>query len=369
MYNWQQTDWPHFTYSLETLQRDLLLFVEKMGRVSGAIEALSDESHQDITIQFILEEAIKTSAIEGEFPHRNDVLSSIRKNLGIHETTEYIKDKSALGLGELMIDIRNSFKDPLTKEKLFAWHVLLMGASDQIEAGKWRTHEDPMVVVSGPIHRRTVHFEAPPSNLVPTMMDEFINWFNQTAPNGRRPIFNPIERAAVAHLYFESIHPFEDGNGRIGRALAEKAITQTLGRPVLLSLSSAIEANKKQYYQALESAQRSNEITEWIEYFVRTALQAQEQAENYVLFTVQVARYFDKFSNQLNDRQKAVVRRMTDEGPAGFVGGMNAKKYMTIAKTSKATATRDLQEMLDLGAFVIGNKGGRSTTYYLPFSQ
>lgn len=369
MYNWQQKEWPSFKYSLDFVQRDLLLFAEKIGRVSGAVEALSEESNHNITIHFILEEAVKTSAIEGEFPNRKDVLSSIRKNLGIHESPEYIKDKSAMGLGELMIDNRNSFKEPLTKEKLFAWHTLLMGNSGQIEVGKWRTHQDPMQVVSGPTNRRTIHFEAPPSNLVPLMMDEFINWFNQSAPEGELPIFNPIERAAVAHLYFESIHPFEDGNGRIGRVIAEKALSQTLGRPVLLSLSSTIEANKKQYYQALEAAQRSNEITEWMEYFVKTVLLAQEQAEKYVLFTVQVARYFDKFGNQLNERQNAVVRRMTEEGPDGFIGGMNARKYMAIAKTSKATATRDLQEMLDRGAFVLGNKAGRSTSYHLPFLQ
>jgi Fic family protein len=165
-------------------------------------------------------------------------------------------------------------------------------------------------------------------------------------------------------LYFESIHPFEDGNGRIGRAIAEKTLSQTIGRPVILSLSQTIEANKRFYYDSLEKSQHSNEITAWIEYFVNTTLEAQTDAEKRIDFTLRKTRFFDRFKDQLNDRQLAVVKRMLEEGPKGFKGGMNARKYIGITKSSKATATRDMQQLMEIGAFVrAGEAGGRSTSY------
>jgi Fic family protein len=249
-YNWQRSDWPNFRFSLESLEGDLLLFSEKVGMASGMLEGLSEETRQDVVIDIILSEAIKTSEIEGEYPSRKDVLSSIRKNLGLHVSSDYIKDKSAAGLGELMIDVRKTFSEPLTEEKLFAWHRLLLGENKRLEVGQWRTHEEPMQVVSGAMSKEKVHFEAPPSSKVPQEMNAFIDWFNETGPGGEYEIKYAPVRSAVAHLYFETIHPFEDGNGRIGRAIAEKALSQTIGRPVVLSLSRTIEANRRHYYGA-----------------------------------------------------------------------------------------------------------------------
>jgi Fic family protein len=363
-YNWQLKDWPHFRFSLESIEGDLLLFAEKAGRVSGMLVGLPEETRLDIVIDIILAEAIKTSEIEGEFPSRKDILSSIRKNLGLHVSTEHIKDKSAAGLGELMINVRNTFKEPLTEEKLFAWHRLLIGENNRIEVGKWRTHKEPMQVVSGAMGKERVHYEAPPSERVPTEMKAFITWFNETGPGGKAEIKSAPVRSAVAHLYFETIHPFEDGNGRIGRAIAEKALSQAIGRPVVLSLSSTIEANKKNYYEALEKAQQSNEITRWVEYFVRTSLAAQTEAEEQIDFTLKKTRFFDRYKDQLNERQLTVIKRMLEEGPKGFEGGMNARKYIGITKTSKATATRDMQQLMEIGAFILSGKaGGRSTSY------
>lgn len=365
-YNWQQSDWLKFRYSLEKLQGELLLFAEKVGRVSGMLEGLPEETKQEVMVDIILAEAIKTSEIEGEFPSRKDVLSSIRKNLGLHVSPEHIKDRSAEGLGELMIDVRNSFKEPLTEEKLFAWHRLLLGENKRIEVGKWRTHEDPMQVVSGAIGNEKIHYEAPPSNRIPEEMKAFIEWFNETSPGAKSEIKSAPVRSAISHLYFETIHPFEDGNGRIGRAIAEKALSQSIGRPVVLSLSRTIEANKKNYYDALEKAQQSNEITQWVAYFVHTALAAQTEAEEQIDFTLKKTRFFDRFKDQLNERQLAVIKRMLEEGPKGFEGGMNARKYIGITKTSKATATRDMQQLLEIGAFILwGKAGGRSTSYQL----
>lgn len=365
-YNWQQSNWPQFSFSLEKVEDDLLVFSEKVGRVSGVLEAFSEETRMEAIVDIILAEAIKTSEIEGEYPNRKEVLSSIRKNLGLHGSVEYIKDKSAAGLGELMIDVRKTVKEPLTEKKLFAWHKMLLGENKNIAVGCWRSHEDPMQVISGPIGKQKVHYEAPPSRQVPALMNAFIKWFNDTSPGGNLEIKKAPVRAAIAHLYFETIHPFEDGNGRIGRAIAEKALSQTIGRPVMLSLSRTIEAHKNDYYASLEKAQRSNEVTAWVEYFTKTALDAQIEAERQIDITLRKTKFFDKYKDQLNDRQRIVINRMLEEGPGGFIGGMNARKYIGITKTSKATATRDMQQLLEIEAFVLAGKaGGRSTSYQI----
>jgi len=264
----------------------------------------------------------------------------------------------------LMTDARKTFKEALTEEKLFAWHELLFSGNRKMEAGQWRTHAEPMQVISGALGKEKIHYEAPPSSKVPAEMKRFIQWFNDTAPGGTREIKKAPVRSAIAHLYFESIHPFEDGNGRIGRAIAEKALSQTLGRPVILSLSRTIEAKKNDYYNALEKAQRSNEISPWLEYFIRMALDAQTDAEAQIEFTLKKTRFFNRFKDRFNERQQTVIRRMLEEGPEGFEGGMNARKYIGITKTSKATTTRDLQQLLEMGAFIpAGKAGGRSTSY------
>ena len=363
-YNWQLDDWPHFKFTLDGVEDDLLIFSEKVGRVSGILEGLPEETKQDVIVDIILAEAIKTSEIEGEYPSRKDVLSSIRKNLGLHHSPEHIKDKSAAGLGELMIDIRKTFKEPLTEAKLFAWHKMLLRENKKIKVGQWRTHQEPMQVISGAIGKEKIHYEAPPSSKVPGEMKKFIQWFNDTGPGGKSEIKKAPVRSAIAHLYFETIHPFEDGNGRIGRAIAEKALSQTIGRPVILSLSRTMEAKKNIYYASLEKAQRSNEITPWMEYFVKTDLDAQREAETQIDFTLKKTKFFDRFKDQWNERQLTVIRRMLEEGTKGFEGGMNAKKYIGITRTSKATATRDMQQLLEMGAFVLSGKaGGRSTSY------
>lgn len=363
-YNWQLKDWPNFRYSTGEVERELFLLSEKIGLVTGLLQNLPESDRQEVTVDIILAEAIKTSAIEQEFPNRKDVLSSIKKNLGLQQAPVQIRDKSAEGLGELMVDVRKTFNEPLTKAKLFAWHKMLMRTSKMVSAGAWRKHREPMQVISGAIGKEEIHFEAPPSKQVPKEMERFIHWFNDTAVGGENMIANPAVRAAVAHLYFESIHPFEDGNGRIGRAIAEKALSQSVGRPVILSLSRTIEAGKKEYYATLKAAQRSNEITAWINYFVQTTLAAQTDAEATIAFTLKKVKFFDRYKNQLNGRQLKVLTRMADEGSDGFKGGMNARKYVSLTKASKPTATRDLHELLAIGAIDhFDDKGGRSTSY------
>jgi len=364
-YNWQQKDWPQFKYELKDLEEVLFAIAEETGHISGILKAMSEVNQSEAIINMMVSEAIKTSEIEGEYISRRDVVSSIRNNLGLNISPEKIKDKRAKGVGELMVAVRNNYADPLTRETLFLWHKMLFGQSSQMNTGVWRTHKDPMQVISGAMGKEKIHFEAPPSAQVSQEMKRFIIWFNDTAPGGRNEIKKAPVRSAIAHLYFESIHPFEDGNGRIGRAIAEKALSQTIGRPVLLSLSQTIETNKKAYYGSLEKAQKTNEITAWITYFVKLILAAQRQAQKQIEFTLSKAKYFDRFKDMLNDRQLKVINKMFGEGPKGFEGGITAAKYVSITKTSKATATRDLQGLCNLGGLTIIG-GGRSTRYNLP---
>ena len=361
-FNWQHKDWPNFSCDLSSLEQSLLLFSERMGRSSGLFVGLSEDDQTASMIDMMVVEAVKTSEIEGEMISRRDVMSSIKNNLGLNPTPEYVQDRRADGVAELMLDVRDSFAQPLSEEKLFAWHRMLMKGDSLVQAGSWRTHEEPMQVVSGPIGRQKVHYEAPPSDRVPSEMKAFVQWFNDTAPGGKTAIVSPSVRAAVAHLYFETIHPFEDGNGRIGRAVSEKALSQGFNRPVLLSLSRAIEADRNAYYDALQSAQSSNELTGWISYFIAMVLDAQAEAEEHVEFTLKKAKLFDRFASELNERQLRVLRRMLEEGPKGFKGGMSAKKYISMTQASKATATRDLQDLARRGIFVAVG-GGRSTRY------
>ncbi|MFM7193896.1 MAG: Fic family protein, partial [Bacteroidota bacterium] len=281
----------------------------------------------------------------------------------LNSKKEIIRDKKAQGAGHLMVEVYKLVHAPLTEAVLFNWHTILMRHHRNINAGTWRKHQAPMQVVSGAIGREKIHFEAPPSSIVKQEMKQFIRWFNDTAPGGKSEIKSAPVRSAIAHLYFESIHPFEDGNGRIGRAIAEKAFSQSIGQPIPISISQAIEAGKRAYYTSLEQAQRSNEITAWIGYFASVINTAQATARNTVAFIIKKATFFDRFNARMNARQSKAIRKMMDQ-PAGFDEGMTAAKYISITRTSKATATRDLQHLAALGALVATN-GGRSTRYQL----
>lgn len=243
-YNWQLPDWPSFSYNLEVVEDILFVIAEKVGHVTGVLKALPADAQTDAMLNLMVSEAIKTSEIEGEFLSRQDVLSSIRNKLGLNKHLEQIRDRKSAGAGELIVEVRNTYKAPLTEQMLFAWHTTLLKDAADIQVGAWRRHEDPMQIVSGAMGKWKVRFEAPPSAIVPMEMQRLIQWFNDTAPGGKEVIRKAPVRAAIAHLYFESIHPFEDGNGRIGRAIAEKALSQTIGRPAMLSLSQTIEADK-----------------------------------------------------------------------------------------------------------------------------
>ena len=363
-YNWQQADWPEFKYDIASVEDILFSFAERAGLISGLLKGLPEDARTETMIDMMVSEAIKTSEIEGEYLSRKDVLSSIKNNLGYNQNIEHVKDKKAEGAAELMIDVRNSYAEKLTQKKLFTWHRMIMKGSDGIKIGGWRIHKDVMQVISGYMGSPKVHFEALQSKRVPVEMRNFIRWFNETGPGGAQEIKKPAVRSAISHLYFETIHPFEDGNGRIGRAISEKALSQGIGRPILLSLSKTIEANKNAYYNALKVAQSSNEITPWIIYFVNVILEAQADKEKQIDFTLKKTRFIDRFSTKLNERQLRIVHRMFEEGTKGFEGGMSTKKYISITHTSKATATRDLKDMVEKEAFDSFGSG-RNTRYQI----
>jgi Fic family protein len=368
IYNWQQIDWPHFRYDLSQMQTTLLSIAEKTGFINGKLTHLAKNLQTEAMINFMIEEAVKTSEIEGEYINRPDVRSSIKNRLGLNQTAVRIHDKRAQGTVDLLFDVRNTFKQPLTSNQLFNWHLMLFSSSPNpnLKIACWRIHDEPMQIVSNRHGKWRVHYEAPPSKNVPNEMKKFIRWFNATAPGKSEAIIHAPVRAAIAHLYFESIHPFEDGNGRIGRAIAEKALWQGFGYPAVLSLSQIIEAEKKAYYSALHVASKSNEITTWIDYFINVVFMAQIEVEKQINFILKKSGFFDTFKTLLNERQLKAIQRMMQTGTKGFIGGMSAKKYMAITNTSKATATRDLQHLVDIQAFK-PTGSGRSVRYELKF--
>jgi Fic family protein len=362
-YNWQQTGWPEFQFTPGLIEDVQLKFLLKSGKSNGQYAGIPSEKKDQLLVDILLSEAIKTSEIEGEFLSRVDVMSSLKKNLGIHEEQpRLVKDHRAKGIAKLMVAVRQSWQEPLSDTLLFSWHEMLMEGNRYIQAGKWRSGTEPMQVVSGTIGKEIVHFEAPPSDQVSMEMDRFIIWFNATVPGGAKQILNPILRSALVHLYFESIHPFEDGNGRIGRALAEKALHQGVEQPILISLSQVIESDRNQYYEQLKLAQRTLQVDKWLLYFAGVVLKAQEKVEELIEFSLKKTQLFDTFRDELNERELKALNRMLDEGADGFEGGMNAKKYMSLTGASKATATRDLQHLRDLG-ILIAEGGGRSVHY------
>ena len=362
MYNWEQKDWRQFQYNEIEFTAIALNFTALAGESQGYIQSLSGDEQAETVLSVLVKEAIKTSAIEGEFLSRVDLVSSIRKNLGYTTPSYRIKDKRAEGIAILLVKARENIESDLTEMQLFEWHKLLMMGNNAINSGQYRSHSEPMQVISGAIGREIIHFEAPPSAQVPAEMQAFFEWFNETKPGGKLYISNLLIRAAVAHLYFETIHPFEDGNGRIGRIIAEKTLAQGLKRPILMSLSTAIEADKKAYYSALKNAQRTNDLTDWIHYFSETILKAQQDFMATINFLLKKITFFNTYQSQLNEAQSKVINRMLEEGETVFVGGMNAKKYQSITQVSKATATRHLQDLVDKG-ILMPNKGGRSTNY------
>ena len=348
-WNWELAGWPQFTYDAKALDDLEQQFLMRSGELVGAFKHVTEGDRQSLRIDLISDEAIKTSEIEGEILNRDSVQSSLRHQFGLGPEKPNIP-RAERGIAQMMVDLYEHYDTPLSDETLYSWHqMLLEGAEDISVIGGYRTHNDPMQVVSGPSYKRAVHFEAPPSKRMPEEMARFLDWLAKTAPTGSAPL-PALTRAGIAHLYFVCIHPFEDGNGRIGRAVAEKSLAENLGHPTLIALAYTIAHKRKDYYAALERNNQDLEITDWLDYFGRTILDAQTNTIKRVDFFVAKAKFYERHRSHLNERQSKVIARMFDEGIDGFKGGLSADNYITIAKASRATTTRDLQDLVEKGA-------------------
>ncbi|BDI32585.1 cell division protein Fic [Capsulimonas corticalis] len=348
-WNWQLPDWPNFTWDAARLRTAEQAFLLGSGMLSGTIKHLSADDQELLAVEAMSTEALTTSEIEGEILDRASVQSSIRRHLGLATDNRRIGPKEH-GIAEVMVDLYQTAKMPLSDGMLFKWHRLVMSGIYFVRnPGAYRVDTEAMQIVFGNLGDPRVLFEAPPSVQVPAEMSRFIDWFNSTAPDGAEPL-PALTRAGIAHLYFESIHPFEDGNGRIGRAIAEKALAQGLGQPALTALAATILSQRKKYYTALEVASTHNEITDWLLWFAGMAIEAQRRTLAQVEFLIDKAKLFDRLRGQLNSRQEKALLRMFQEGPGGFAGGMSAGKYAAITGASPATTTRDLVDLVSKGA-------------------
>lgn len=362
MWNWQHPDWPNFTWDPARLRHAEEHFLIGIGRLEGTIRHLLPLDHEQLTVEAISGEALTTSEIEGELLDRASVQSSVRGQLGLNPGHRLIKPAEQ-GIAEMMVDLHRTFAEPLSAETLFRWHSMLFRGRETADTGRYRTSSEPMQIVSGAISAPKVHFEAPPSSRIRKEMSAFIAWFNRTAPDGSQPIPS-LTRAGLSHLYFESLHPFDDGNGRIGRAVSEKALMQSAGHQTLIALAQTILIRRKAYYLELERASRSNEVTAWLAWFAGLTLEAQNRTESRIQFLLDKTRLLDRLKGRLNHRQEKVLLRMLREGPEGFEGGLSAANYLTISGTSPATATRDLNELVTLGALTRTGER-RHTRYFL----
>ena len=295
-WNWQQPDWPDFKWDRSQISIAEEQFLLGAGVAIGAVKHLGEDDRNQLLVEIMSGEAVTTSAVEGEVLNRAGVQSSILRQLGLASPDKRRVMPAEQGIAEMMVDLNQSFSQPISNEVLFGWHrMVTSGRKDLADIGRYRASQEPIQIISGPIGAPTVHFEAPPSKQVPAEMRRFVSWFNSTAPRGKEPL-PAITRAGRAHLFFESIHPFEDGNGRIGRAIAEKAMTQSFGQPVLVSLATTILAHQKRYYEALEKANRRNDITQWLVWFADIALEAQRRSIAQVEFIIAKAKLLDRLA-------------------------------------------------------------------------
>ena len=364
---WQQSDWPDFYFDNHVLRDRDIRFRINSERLAGRFEALPLAYQEDATIDLMLSEAIKTNAIEGEELDRESVRSSLL-SLITSDTLPATSDQRALGAASLLVDVRRNWQAPLSHELLGKWQSMAVPEQryTSIVRGAYRNDPSPMQVVSGPYGREKVHYEALPTARVPDEMVRLIDWYNQSNPLNGDQKMPGIGRACMAHLWFEVIHPFDDGNGRVGRALADHALSQYLGYPTTACLATAIEADKKSYYLQLEKASRGSlDINGWLDYFSNTVNEAQDIAREEVDFVLAKTRFYEAFGNQLNERQAKVASRVFAEGRKGFEGGITTRKYEAIAKCPNRTASRDLSDLVAKGIIIQLLGGGRTTRYEL----
>jgi Fic family protein len=351
-YVWQHAQWPELTFDPAAIGPGIAAARRMQGAMEGKAGAIGLDRAGEVAADVLAQEVVATAAIEGEKLDPTAVRSSVMRHLGLADTGPF--DRHVDGLVEVISDAGTAFRSPLDHDRLHRWQSALFPGGTRgitrIAVGRYRSHDDPMQIVSGRPGSETVHYEAPPSAQVPAEMDRFLEWFAATAPaQGQTPKMDGLARAAVAHVWFESIHPFEDGNGRIGRAIVDMAIAQDQGSPMrLYSLSRQLLESRAAYYDALNHAQRgTGDVTGWVGWFLQQIGAACARSSQVIDRAIEKSRFWAMHAGtDLKPRQRKVLQRLLDDGDGGFAGGLNAEKYMKMTAVSKATATRDLTEML-----------------------
>jgi len=363
MYLWERSQWPAMTWDERRLSPLLARASREQGRLLGKMEGLGFRLRSEAHLRTLTEDVVKSSEIEGEKLDTEQVRSSIARKLGLDVGGLVPSDRNVDGVVELMVDAAGKYTTALTQERLFGWHAALFptgrGSLTTITVGDWRDDSTgPMQVVSGPVGRQKVHYQAPPANRVSKEMKAFLKWFAKPGET------DGLLVAGLAHLWFVTIHPFDDGNGRIARAIADMALARAEGTGQrFYSMSAQIRRERNDYYQMLEQTQKGSlDVTAWQEWFLSCLLRAIEGTQETLGFVLNKARFWERFAKEpLNERQIKVVNRLLD----GFEGKLTTSKWAKLTKCSQDTAYRDILDLVERGALRKDPGGGRSTSYSL----
>lgn len=363
MYVHELKDWPRFRWQAEKLTEPLAFVRHRQGRLIGRMEALGFNLRQEAVLQTLTADVLKSSEIEGEKLDAEQVRSSIARRLGMDIGAVKPADRHVEGVVEMMLDATRQYEQPLTKERLFAWHAAMFPTGPigltKIRRGAWRNDKTgPMQVVSGPMSNEHVHYGAPKAGRVPREMKAFLKWFGSGEP------MDPVPKAGLAHLWFVTIHPFDDGNGRIARAIADMALARSENSPQrFYSMSAQIRQERNAYYEILERTQKGTmDVTPWMDWFLGCLGRAIDGAQATLSEVLAKARFWDRIKDvPLNDRQRLVINRVLDD----FEGRLTSSKYAAVAKCSQDTAHRDILALVEHGVMIQNPEGGRSTSYSL----
>jgi Fic family protein len=361
----QLTGWPDLHWSEKQLADQLAAVRHRQGRLIGQMESLGFKLRAEATLETLTEEVIKSSEIEGEVLDKNQVRSSLARRMGLDIGALTPAERNVEGVVEMMLDATQNYSQPLTEDRLFGWHAALFptghSGMHKITVGGWRDGKNgPMQVVSGPIGKERVHYEAPPATAVASEMKRFLEWFNNN------DTLDLVIKAGVAHFWFVTIHPFEDGNGRIARAIADLTLARSENSAQrFYSMSAQIRLERNAYYDILEASQKGDlDITPWLEWFLACLDRAFGGAETILANVIRKARFWDAHREKpINERQRLVINRLLD----GFIGKLTNAKWATLTKASSDTALRDISNLIDLGILEKDAAGGRSTSYSLRY--
>ncbi|MDF1547695.1 MAG: Fic family protein [Bacteroidales bacterium] len=367
MYLYKNQNWPIFEWNSEKLMPLLSYVRNKQGRLIGKMGAIGFELRNEANLEILTQEIIKSTEIEGEFLDREQVRSSIARRLGIEISGMVYSERNVDGIVDLMLDATRNYDKELNKERLFSWHISLFPTAQsgmyKIVAGNWRDDSTgPMQVVSGALGKEKVHYQAPPAAQIENEMRIFLDWFNLEQNT------DLVFKAAIAHLWFVTIHPFEDGNGRISRALSDMLLARSDEQSYrFYSMSAQIRKERSSYYDILEKTQRSGlDITNWLEWFLNCLMHAIENSEKLLEKIIYKHSFWLKHSKvNINDRQSKILNMLMED----FKGVLNTTKWAKIGKCSQDTALRDIQDLIEKGILAKSLQGGRSTNYELKSNE